>query len=119
MTGGPARRRSTVALHLVGAVAVPVCLVAAAIELRRAEGGNTLSWAYVVEWPLIAGYGIYLWVRLAAERRAGAAPRPPAPDAPGDAAHEDPVADPGLLAWQAYVTDFESRNPPGGPGRTR
>ena len=33
-------------------------------QLDRARGGNTLSWAYVVLWPLFAGYAIYLWWQL-------------------------------------------------------
>ena len=117
MTSGPARRRSALGLHLLGVVAVPACLLAGLFELRRAQGGNQLSWAYVVEWPLIAGYGVYLWVRLARERRDGAQPAPARdPDPPGAAVDEPADAD--LRAWQAYLAEFETRNPPGGPGRT-
>ena len=32
-------------------------------QLRRAESGNELSWAYTFEWPLFAGFALYFWVR--------------------------------------------------------
>jgi hypothetical protein len=33
-------------------------------QLTRALDGNTLSWAYTFEWPLFAGYAIYMWWQL-------------------------------------------------------
>jgi hypothetical protein len=33
-------------------------------QLERALAGNTLSWAYTFEWPLFAGYAIYVWWQL-------------------------------------------------------
>jgi hypothetical protein len=33
-------------------------------QLGRAMGGNTLSWAYTFEWPLFAGYAVYMWWQL-------------------------------------------------------
>ncbi|MGD0313063.1 MAG: hypothetical protein ABSC90_11425 [Acidimicrobiales bacterium] len=33
-------------------------------QLDRALGGNTLSWAYTFEWPLFAGYAVYVWWQL-------------------------------------------------------
>lgn len=48
-------------------------------QLRRAESGNELSWAYTVEWPLFAGFGIYFWARsIRDELRQAAAPPGPA-----------------------------------------
>jgi DNA-binding transcriptional regulator of glucitol operon len=32
-------------------------------QLRRAESGNELSWAYTFEWPLFAAFAIYFWIR--------------------------------------------------------
>jgi hypothetical protein len=32
-------------------------------QLRRAESGNELSWAYTFEWPLFAIFGGYFWVK--------------------------------------------------------
>ena len=48
-------------------------------QLRRAESGNELSWAYTFEWPLFAVFGIYFWVRSIREelRQAGGPSNPP------------------------------------------
>jgi len=43
--------------HLTAAVVVPGCVVLCWWQLTRALSGNTLSWAYVFEWPIFAGYG--------------------------------------------------------------
>ena len=45
----------------------------------RAWTGNTLSWAYVFEWPLFAAYAVYMWWRLLHE----------APDAAPEAVAEN------------------------------
>lgn len=47
---------------LVGGLAI--CAAAFWFELRRAEGGNELSWAYVFEWPLLGLFAIYMWWKL-------------------------------------------------------
>jgi hypothetical protein len=36
-------------------------------QLRRAESGNELSWAYTFEWPLFAICGAYFWVKTVRE----------------------------------------------------
>ena len=51
-----------------------ICLSAFAIELSRALSGNTLSWAYVFEWPILGGYGVYMWRNLGANDDAPSAP---------------------------------------------
>lgn len=33
-------------------------------QLTRALAGNALSWAYTFEWPLFAGYAVYVWWQL-------------------------------------------------------
>lgn len=30
---------------------IPICVVLGIFQLTRALGGNTRSWAYVIEWP--------------------------------------------------------------------
>ena len=32
-------------------------------QLRRAESGNSLSWAYTFEWPLFAAFTLYFWIK--------------------------------------------------------
>lgn len=56
-------------IHLGLLLAEVICASAFYVELHRALGGNTLSWAYVVEWPVLGVYGAHVWRRLLAERR--------------------------------------------------
>jgi hypothetical protein len=106
-------------LHVAGAVLVPLCVAAGVFEFGRARSGHELAWGYTVEWPLIAGYGVYVWIRLARERARGGrdeqhqeqqqerSASTPAPD----------TADEQLAAWQAYLADLHAADPPGGPPR--
>ena len=48
-------------LHLSLLFGLAFCAVAFRFELSRALSGNSLSWAYVGEWPFFAGFGIYFW----------------------------------------------------------
>lgn len=32
-------------------------------QISRAASGNTLSWAYAIEWPVFAGFVIFIWSR--------------------------------------------------------
>jgi hypothetical protein len=51
------------ARHALALVLVGGCLLLMVWQLRRATGGNTLSWAYVAEWPLFAAFVVWMWVR--------------------------------------------------------
>jgi len=72
-----------------------LCVSAFYIELRRALGGNTLSWAYVVEWPIFAVYALYMWHRLLKEERPSERAAAPA-TLEGD--------DPKLVAYNNYLS---------------
>lgn len=50
-----------VKLHLTLALALTLCIGAFWFEVRRALGGNELSWAYVFEWPIFAVFAVYMW----------------------------------------------------------
>jgi hypothetical protein len=50
--------------HLTLAVGLALCVVAFWFELHRALGGNSLSWAYVFEWPLLGVFAIYMWWKV-------------------------------------------------------
>ena len=52
---------AAVKLHIALLVGIAFCTLAFRFELSRALQGNSLSWAYVGEWPLFAGFGIYFW----------------------------------------------------------
>ena len=49
-------------------------------QLRRAESGNALSWAYTFEWPLFAIFAVVFWVKTIRDEV-----YPPAQAKPGDA----------------------------------
>lgn len=51
-------------------MAETLCVSAFLLEISRALGGNTLSWAYVFEWPIFAVYAVYMWRKLLEEERA-------------------------------------------------
>ncbi len=57
-------------IHAGLAMAELICVSAFLIELARARSGNTLSWAYVVLWPILAGYAVFVWHRLLHDDRA-------------------------------------------------
>ncbi len=51
-------------LHALLVVVVTGCLLAGRWQLHSALGGNTLSWAYTVEWPVFAVIGVIAWWHL-------------------------------------------------------
>lgn len=53
-----------VLLHLAVVVWVPGCLVAAWWQVNVAMSGNTLGWAYAVEWPIFSILGVVAWWQL-------------------------------------------------------
>lgn len=53
--------------HLLLIVIVPACLYAGWWQAHRAIGGNTLSWAYTVEWPIFAVVAVIGWWQLIME----------------------------------------------------
>jgi hypothetical protein len=67
-------------------------------QLHRALAGNTLSWAYTVEWPIFAVAGAVFWGRTVRdELRIGSRP----PDAPA-ALPPAVTAPPAAAAADAY-----------------
>jgi hypothetical protein len=64
-----AKHERILGIHVGLVVAELFCCAGFAFELYRASSGNTLSWAYVFEWPIFAAYAIYMWRRLLKEER--------------------------------------------------
>lgn len=56
--------RDALRIHLGLALCLLICIPAFLFEISRAIGGNALSWAYVIEWPLFVIFGVYMWHRL-------------------------------------------------------
>jgi hypothetical protein len=96
-------------------------------QLRRAEGGNALSWGYTFEWPLFAGFVVVFWIKAmrdeSREAQADAgAPTPaaanvplpaalragpgavPGASAPGGTVDDDDADDAELAAYNAYLS---------------
>ncbi len=48
-------------VHITLILVLALCISAFWFEVRRALGGNDLSWAYVFEWPIFAVFGAYMW----------------------------------------------------------
>ncbi len=85
-------------LHLGLFLAEVICLSAFVIEMSRALSGNILSWAYVVEWPILGAYAVYMWRKLLKEELSIDQPSPP--PAVAD--------DPRLVAWNEYLARVHS-----------
>jgi hypothetical protein len=49
--------------HALMIVLVVAMLALGDWQLRRAEAGNALSWAYTFEWPIFAGFVVVFWVK--------------------------------------------------------
>jgi DNA-binding transcriptional regulator of glucitol operon len=109
--------RRAVKLHAVILVVVPAFMALCVWQIYRAVDGNTLSWAYVFEWPLFAGYAIYMWWRfvhekpeatqeLASENRSA----DPAPQSKVPAAPEATEEDVELAAYNQYLARLAERD---------
>ena len=90
-----------IARHVAMVVLVAAFLGLGWWQVTRAAGGNAISWGYAVEWPVFAGFVVYVWwrevrhelrsARTAAAADAGRRPerrpaRRPEADAPPPAA---------------------------------
>ncbi|HEY1990538.1 MAG TPA: hypothetical protein VGG43_13800 [Acidimicrobiales bacterium] len=53
-----------IGMHITLLVLLPTFALLTNWQFERAYNGNTLSWAYTFEWPLFAGYAIYVWWQL-------------------------------------------------------
>ena len=51
-------------LHGALVLGLAVCAVGFTVELGRGLDGHLPAWVYVVEWPLFAAGGAFLWWRL-------------------------------------------------------
>ncbi len=98
LTGSDALR-----LHLTLAGGLALCIGAFVIELLRALSGHSFSWMYVFEWPLFAGFAVYMWWNLLqgndrVDRRSSKASAPRSASAP----------DEDLDAWNLYLQVMEA-----------
>jgi DNA-binding transcriptional regulator of glucitol operon len=114
--------RRALKLHAVILVLVPAFMALCIWQITRALGGNSLSWAYVFEWPIFAGYAVYMWWRFVHEA-AEDTQSPPQPDGQGAPAETEAGAqlrsahgsdeqgqDADLAAYNAYLAQLAERD---------
>ncbi|HEY2579142.1 MAG TPA: hypothetical protein VGI74_22775 [Streptosporangiaceae bacterium] len=111
--------------HAFAVVAVAGMLALGWWQLRRAEEGNSLSWAYTFEWPIFAVFGVVFWAKTIrdefappdtdeapdkAEFAVGAGTGADAlPGGMGQAAGEDEPEDADLAAYNAYLSQLQDQ----------
>ena len=98
----PEKTKRILGIHAGLVFAELVCVSAFALEIGRALSGNTLSWAYVFEWPIFAGYAIYMWRRFLREEIGNKGTPPDAPSS-------DPT-DQTLERYNEYLREVHDRN---------
>jgi hypothetical protein len=81
------------------ALAIVICVSAFSFETWRAIDGNLLSWAYVVEWPLLLAYAVYMGRRMLREERGEVVVKPP---------EVKPEDDEALAAWNRYLAQLHA-----------
>jgi len=97
-----------IGMHATLLVLVPACAALCDWQVHRALSGNTLSWAYVFEWPFFAGYGTYVWWKLVHDQMEPAAPVVPV-GAEGAAAPERiEEPDEELAAYNRYLAQLNA-----------
>jgi hypothetical protein len=83
-------------------------------QLSRATGGNMLSWAYTIQWPIFAGFVVFMWwreVRRALQGDAATTGSPPPVAArPAVVSGDDEADDPELAAYNRFLA-WLSANP--------
>ena len=108
--------RRALKLHAVILIVVPAFMALCIWQISRAVGGNSLSWAYVFEWPLFAAYAVYMWWRFVHED-------PDATPQPAESGEEPPVTsavtqqteavdteEADLAAYNAYLAQLAERD---------
>jgi DNA-binding transcriptional regulator of glucitol operon len=71
-----------IARHVLALVVTVAFLALGWWQFDRASGGNSLSWGYTFEWPVFAGFVVFLWYR---EVQVARRPKEPAADEPAAA----------------------------------
>ncbi|MEV6847853.1 hypothetical protein [Actinoplanes sp. NPDC051411] len=79
------------ARHLLALALVAGFLALGWWQFDRAAGGNTLSWGYTFEWPVFAGFVVFLWFREVQVARKRPEETPVKPEAPAEKLPGAPV----------------------------
>ena len=89
-----ANAKRILGIHFGLFTAEALCVSAFIVEIQRALSGNTLSWAYVIEWPIFSIYAVYLWRKLLNDER-----HPHQTELAPTSEHDDRA----LLAYNEYL----------------
>ncbi|NES16798.1 MULTISPECIES: hypothetical protein [Micromonospora] len=65
-------------------------------QVTRAAGGNSLSFGYAIEWPVFAGFVIFVWWREVRHTLRGTPGQPAAPAPPATGGPEPDAATPAV-----------------------
>ncbi|MGK5681237.1 hypothetical protein [Actinoplanes sp. URMC 104] len=77
-----------IARHVLALVLACGCLGLGWWQFSRAQGGNSISWGYMFEWPVFAGFVVFLWwreVQLARKKASNEPEEPREERLPGSA----------------------------------
>jgi hypothetical protein len=98
--------------HALMVVMVVTMLGLGGWQLSRATGGNMLSWAYTIQWPIFAGFVVVLWWREVRRALHGepAAPAPSVTPRTTPVIEYDEADDPELAAYNRFLA-WLSANP--------
>ncbi|MEJ3744612.1 hypothetical protein WEI85_15120 [Actinomycetes bacterium KLBMP 9797] len=83
-----------IARHVLALALVAGFLAMGWWQIGRALSGNALSWAYAFEWPLFAGFVVFMWSREVRHTLRAGAPQSPPDAPPGASAVRQPVRRP-------------------------
>lgn len=119
------RWKDILTLHVPLVLVLALCTYATINQYQRAMQGVDRSFVYMIEWPLIGIFAIFVWNRY---RKHGSfsnwlgkyyRERASRFEAEAEAKERAEVAaleeDPDAKAWQAYVEELHREDPPGGP----
>jgi len=97
-----------IGLHATLLVLVSACAALCDWQVHRALSGNTLSWAYVFEWPFFAGYGTYVWWKLVHDQMVRGAPDTPTAREGGGRVERVEEPDEELAAYNRYLAELNA-----------
>ena len=97
-----------IGLHATLLVLVSACAALCDWQVRRALSGNTLSWAYVFEWPFFAGYGTYVWWKLVHDQMVRGAPDTPTARESAGLVERVEEPDEELAAYNRYLAELNA-----------
>ena len=80
-----------IARHVLALALVAGFLALGWWQFSRATGGNSLSWGYTFEWPVFAGFVVFIWFREVQQERRSARAAEPEPEPTAELPAEQPV----------------------------